>query len=137
MDTAKLKTQLIKHEGLKLQVYTDTMGIPTIGVGRNLRDKGLSAVEAMYLLDGDITDTIDWLTKNCSWWKDLDDVRQRAVADLAFNLRGKLLQFKNMIAAIQAKDWSKAFAELLNSDFAHQTGQRAKDLAAQLLTGKD
>lgn len=137
MDLSKLKLQLVKHEGIILKMYLDSLGIPSIGVGRNLKDKGISASEAMFLLDGDITETIDWLTHNCPWWKDLDDVRARAIADLAFNVRGKLLGFKNMIAAVQTKDWSKASTELLNSTFATQTGQRARTLAHMIETGKD
>jgi lysozyme len=137
MDLSKLRAQLTKHEGLALKVYNDSMGIPSIGIGRNLRDKGITAMEAMFLLDGDITETIDWLNKNCPWWKDLDEVRARAIVDLAFNLRGKLLGFKNMISAIIAKDWGKAHDELLASTFATQTGNRARDLANQILTGKD
>ena len=34
--------KLIDHEGLVLQVYQDTLGIDTIGIGRNLEDRGLS-----------------------------------------------------------------------------------------------
>ena len=41
--------ELIKHEGLKLQVYQDTLGIDTIGIGRNLKDRGISKEELDYL----------------------------------------------------------------------------------------
>ena len=34
------------------------------------------------------------------------------------------------------EDWTTASAEMLNSQFAQQTGQRAKDDAAMLLTGE-
>ena len=37
--------ELIKHEGLKLQVYQDTLGIDTIGIGRNLEDRGITKQE--------------------------------------------------------------------------------------------
>lgn len=137
MDLAKLRAQLVKHEGLRLLPYVDTVGKLTIGVGHNLTDNGLTAMQCMFILDDDVKDTINFLTTHCPWWATLDEVRQRAIADLAFNLKGKLLEFKNMIAAIQAKDWGKASTELLNSKFATQTGTRAADLAAQLLTGKD
>lgn len=145
MDLGKLRTQLIKHEGLKLQVYLDTVGIPTIGVGHNLKAKpltidvshGITTDQAMAILDTDLAFTTSFLTKNCPWWLGLDDCRQRAITDLAFNLMGKLLDFKHMIAAIQVKDWPLASKELLSSTFAAQTGQRAKDLAHQLETGHD
>ena len=34
--------QLVKSEGLRLEVYQDTLGIDTIGVGRNLEDRGIT-----------------------------------------------------------------------------------------------
>lgn len=137
MDLPKLRIQLIKHEGLVLKPYTDTVGKLTIGVGHNLTDLGLTYQQSMFILDDDIKDTVDWLTRNCPWWAGLDPVRQTAIADMAFNLKGKLLGFKKMIAAVQAKDWGAAAKELLDSDFAKQTGVRAADLAAQILTGKE
>ena len=33
------------HEGLVLTVYKDTLGIDTIGIGRNLQDRGISKEE--------------------------------------------------------------------------------------------
>lgn len=137
MDYTKLRTQLIKHEGLKLKPYTDTVGKLTIGVGHNLTDNGLTMMQCMFILDDDVKDTIEFLSHNCPWWGGLDEVRQRAILDLAFNLKTRLLGFKKMIAAIQAKDWGAAAKELLDSDFAKQTGIRASNLAAQILTGKD
>ena len=34
--------KLINSEGLVLNVYKDTLGIDTIGIGRNLEDRGIS-----------------------------------------------------------------------------------------------
>ena len=54
--------KLIQHEGLKLQVYQDTLGIDTIGIGRNLQDRGISDGE---LEDMDIPN-IEYVYKNLS-----------------------------------------------------------------------
>jgi len=37
--------KLVAHEGLRLQVYQDTLGIDTIGIGRNLEDRGITQEE--------------------------------------------------------------------------------------------
>jgi hypothetical protein len=37
------------HEGLELYVYQDTLGIDTIGIGRNLQDRGISKEELDYM----------------------------------------------------------------------------------------
>lgn len=137
MNLTKLTAQLIKHEGLKLKPYMDTVGKVTIGVGHNLTDVGLTQDQALYILSGDISQVVQFLTSNCPWFISLDDVRQRAITDLAFDVRDKLLQFTHMVAAIEAKDWPTASAELLNSTFAKETGQRAHDLAQMLQTGQD
>lgn len=137
MDTQKLTDQLIVHEGLKLKPYTDTVGKLTIGVGHNLTDNGLTATQCISILQDDLGNTVRFLETRCPWWVRLDDVRQRAIANLTFNLMGKLLDFKKMIAAIERQDWNAAADELLDSTFAHQTGQRAKDLGRMLRTGAD
>lgn len=135
MDLQKLQAMLIRHEGLKKFPYVDTTGNLTIGVGHNLTAKGLTDGQIRIILTDDITDAINFLNSHLPWVVFLDDVRQRVLADMAFNLMGKVLDFKNMLAAIQAKDWNRAADELLNSAFAHQTGQRAKDLSYMIRTG--
>lgn len=137
MHNQKLYDQLILHEGLKLKPYVDTVGKLTIGVGHNLTDKGLTRVQSIRLLEDDLQDTYNFLNSQCPWYSALDEVRQRAIVDMTFNLMGKLLQFKTMIAAIKLKDWNAAADALLDSLFAEQTGQRAKNLAHMLRTGTD
>lgn len=46
----KLTDQLIKHEGLRLKPYRCPAGKLTIGIGRNLEDKGITEKEAVMLL---------------------------------------------------------------------------------------
>ena len=137
MDLKKLTDQLTKHEELKLKPYTDSVGKLTIGIGHNLTDKGLTKSQALSIFMDDLTETINFLNFKFKWFKDLDEVRQRAIADMTFDLMGKLLQFKDMLSAIEAKDWNKAADELLDSKFAEQTGQRARDLAHMIRTGQD
>jgi len=137
VDTTKLAKQLIVHEGLSLKIYTDTAGKVSVGVGHNLTDKGLTQSQVMSILQTDISDTLNLLQAHFPWFGVLDDVRQRAIADLTFDLMEKMLEFKKMIAAIQMQDWAGAHDELLNSAFAHEAPNRAKDLSIMLLTGVD
>lgn len=137
MDFAKLTGQLMRHEGFKLKPYTDTVGKLTIGVGHNLTDKGLTKAQAMSILMDDIAETVQWLTYKLPWWTSLDDVRQRALVDLAFNMGGTLLEFKNTLAALEHQEWDKAADNLLHSKYATQVGQRAKTIAHMIRTGTD
>lgn len=138
MNVDKLAGQLAnKHEGLRLFPYLDTVGKLTIGVGHNLTDNGITANQAAMLLYDDIKQVTDLLDRKLPWWKALDEVRQRALANMTFNLMGKILDFHNMLAYLQAKEWDKAAESLLASKFATQVGKRASDLAEMIRTGKD
>lgn len=134
-DLRRLKKLLEVHEGNKKFPYVDSVGKITIGIGHNLTDLGLSQAQVCSLLDDDVKNTLDFLDSRCPWFNDLDSVRQIAIADMTFNLMGKLLDFKGMIAALVAKDWDGAADHLLGSLFARQVGQRAQDLARMIRTG--
>lgn len=131
-----LRRQLLEHEGMRLTPYVDSVGKISIGVGRNLTDRGISEDEARQFLDADINNAILDLT-TFPWFPDLDPVRQRAVVDLCFNIGlPRLRGFVKMLAAIDRKDWDSAAHELLDSAYAVQVGKRARTLAAMLRTGQ-
>ncbi|MGR9580626.1 glycoside hydrolase family protein, partial [Pandoraea sputorum] len=70
------------------------------------------------------------------WWRSLDPVRQRVLMNMAFNMQGKLLGFRNFLAAAQRGDWARASAEMLDSLWARQVGDRSKRLAKMMETGQ-
>ena len=45
----------------------------------------------MTILHDNLLVTVRFLETRCPWWKPLDDVRQRAIANMTFNLMEKLL----------------------------------------------
>ena len=138
MDIDRLTEQLKVHEGVRDKVYLDTEGIETIGVGRNLKDKGLSEDEIDYLLQNDISEFRSGVQETWSWWDDLDDVRQRVVVDMAFNMGlGGLSKFKKTLGHIEAGEYEEASSEMLNSRWAEQVGRRANTLSEMMRTGED
>lgn len=138
MDIDRLIAQLKVHEGVRDKVYLDTEGIETIGVGRNLKDKGLSEDEIDYLLQNDISEFKSGVQDTWSWWDNLDDVRQRVVVDMAFNMGlGGLSKFKKTLGHIEAGEYEEAASEMLNSRWAEQVGRRAKTLSEMMRTGED
>ena len=138
MDRNRLIDQLRIHEGVEKTVYNDSEGIPTIGVGRNLRDRGLSDDEIDYLLSNDIDIVVDELDKVMPWWKDLDEVRQRVLCDLVFNLgMPRFSGFKKSISYMKQQMWDQAADELLDSKWASQVGRRAHTLSEMMRTGND
>lgn len=132
-----IEEQLILHEGLRLKPYRCTAGKLTIGVGRNLDDKGISELEALYLLWNDIKDVMDALDRY-AWYRQLDPVRQKVMIDMAYNLgMAGLLKFRRMIAAIELGDYGAAADQMLDSRWAEQVGYRAVRLAEMMRSGRD
>jgi lysozyme len=153
----KLIDQLILHEGLELKVYKDTLGIDTIGVGRNLEDRGITDGELMhmnllreeihttgiteedarFLLGNDIDIVERELLDAHPCMERLDDVRIRVLLDMAFNLGvPRLRKFKNMWAGIQEGDYIRAGDEMMDSRWANQVGARAVRLCKMMKEGE-
>jgi len=138
MDRDRLFAQLRLHEGVEHKPYKCTAGYLTIGVGRNIEERGLSDDEIDYILNNDVNIATDELVVTFDWYADLDPIRQRVVIDMVFNLgMPRFKQFKNMIAAIEAGDWMEASNQMMDSRWAEQVGLRASRLAEMMETGED
>ena len=150
--------ELIKHEGLKLQVYKDTLGIDTIGIGRNLEDRGITKQEldeldipsidhvyeygiteadAVYLATNDVQIVEEELVRAHPCVDRLDSVRQLIVMDMAFNLGvPRLCKFKKMWYAIHDSNFEAASFEMTDSLWARQVGNRAHKLSEAMKKGE-
>ncbi len=138
MDKQRLFKQLRTHEGVEKFPYKCTAGYLTIGVGRNIEERGLLDDEIDFLLDNDINIAIDEVAATYDWFFDLSEVRQRVIIDMVFNLGlPRFAQFKNMIAAIEAEDYMQASNEMMDSRWAQQVGLRASRLAEMMETDED
>lgn len=126
-----------KHEGLRLKPYRCTAGKLTIGYGRNIEDNGITEAEASFLLGNDIQACEKDCSRALPWLKKLDETRRGVIVELCFNMGLKKLQgFKKMLVACECGDYNTAAAEMLNSLWARQVGERAKTLA-EIMKGKD
>ena len=130
----KLVDQLIEHEALKLKPYYCPAGKLTIGVGRNLEDKGISEKEAVFLLENDIDECIS----------DLEDLFKEkfdsfpeqvkiVLIDMRFNLGATgFRSFRKMIKAVNESDFDKASKEMKDSNWYSQVGKRAETLVEMM-----
>mgnify|MGYP000167814167 CR=1 FL=1 len=115
-----------RDEGVKAHPYTDSVGILTIGVGRNLEDVGLRQDEIDYLLTNDIRVAMLDCKRLCDDFDALSDNRPRALINMAFNPgRSRLAGFRNMSAAIERGDFAEAASPELDSKWARPGGRRA------------
>lgn len=134
----ELTAHLIEFEGLRLMPYHCTSGKLTIGVGRNLDDRGITEDEAMILLANDIKIVQEELFARWDWMLDLPPRAQMVMMDLAFNMGVPAISnFQNMLRDLKDGKWEKAAINLLDSRYAQQVGRRAIYNAHLLETADD
>ena len=128
LDTEQIK----RDEGFRSLPYKCTAGCLTIGYGTNL-DAGLSEKEAEYLLQSRLNDSCDELLTALPWVNDTHAECQRVLSNMTYQMGlTRLLKFKKTLAAMEAGNWQEAKAEMLDSNWARQTPNRANRLAERI-----
>jgi lysozyme len=137
----KLVADIDASESCKLDLYPDSLGVPTIGWGHAMPGQSYplhwTQEQADAQRDTDITFAQTFAMK-LPEWSALDTAcRQNAMVELCFNMRGKWLTFVNTRNAIKTHDWRAAHDGLLASLWASEVhATRANRLANYLLTGQ-
>ncbi len=129
-----LQESIIKHEGYSEIPYKDSKGIWTIWYGHNLMvNSKESAKEALQI---DIANAARFSVTYIPLLSSLDEIRQSVLIEMVFNMGiEKVLEFKLMLCALQSHDYKKASECMLDSLWAEQVGQRAKDMAKVMEIG--
>lgn len=137
--------QLKRDEGEVLEVYPDSLGIRTGGVGRNLEAHGIDwpigtpiskAQSDLWLLEDSAKASAE-VDEHLPWAKELDEARHGVLVNMCFNMGiGGLLGFKHMLDDCKAGNYDGAAGHMLQSKWAEQVGARAQRLATQMITGE-
>ena len=156
-DRDELIKQIAHHEGVVLKVYKDSLGIDTIGIGRNLEHRGIEDLElahiektmseiyengiteqdAYFLAHRDIEIVEKELLASRPVVEELDNIRQRVLVDMAFNMGiPRLNRFYRMWSAINELDFKSAAVEMLDSLWARQVKSRSDTLAYAMKHGE-
>lgn len=131
MDKKRLMAQLSIDEGRKKKLYKDTASPPkwTIGVGRNIEDRGLREDEIDLMLFNDIKEAEGIARSLVPQFDKLGDVRQEVLVNMAFNMgMPRLSGFKKMLAALSDYDYQEAADQMEDSVWYRQVGDRAERL---------
>jgi len=133
----KIKKLIKGHEGCKNEIYTDSLGILTCGVGHALLPGSTvpSSVISIFFQEDLAQAERDFygLIMKGILPENLSDVRHAVIIDMLFNLgRPRFLTFRNFLSALGKSDWQKAKTEMLDSKWARQVGGRARTLAKMM-----
>lgn len=139
MDKEAVADYIADNEGEVLHAYRDSRGYLTIGIGICI-DKnagcGITQDESRYLFHNRLAPLAGQLADQIDGWHTLDDARQMALTDMAYQLGiSGLLKFHHMLDALVYGHWQAAHDQCLASAYAEQTPGRAKRNAEIFKTG--
>ncbi len=121
-------------EGLRLLPYTDTTGHLTIGYGHNLT-RGITQEMAEFIFQCDYKQVVSELG-HFNWYVKQPDGVKNALINMCFEMGlSGLLKFTDMIKALEKGDRTTASLAALDSLWATEVPNRAKDVAVMMREG--
>ena len=138
-----LRAELTRDEGCTNVIYIDSVGKLTVGIGHLIvpgdpeygKPAGtkVSDTRVQELFEQDLSTALADCNTVFSNFGTLPQEAQRIIANMMFNLgRPRFEGFKNFIAAVKAKNWSKAADEMVDSKWYGQVGDRSKRLVERM-----
>ena len=136
MDMIRLMKSVKAHEGFRNSVYKDTLGKRTVGYGHLCVEdhwednREYTVPELERVLEADLNNAIRGAEELCSDCPVLDDQAKEIITEMVFQL-GKtgVSKFRNMWKALKVPDYPTAAKEMLDSRWAKQTPNRAKEMS--------
>ncbi len=138
MNMDRLKDSVKQHEGYRNKVYLDTLGKRTVGVGHLCvedfweDDKEYDEKFLLEILEKDLGQAIIG-ARELMMENDCIDINEKAeeiLIEMVFQLgKNGVSKFRNMWKALAEKNYIGASYEMLDSKWAKQTPNRAKDMA--------
>jgi len=136
MDIDALKDSIKSHEGMRNQVYKDHLGNRTIGYGHLCLDNEKWDDNKIYprkVIDKTFEYDFNIAFNDAKKLIDKDNIHPDAfgcLVNLAFNMGlTRISRFKKMLIALDAQDYETASMELLDSKYARQVPNRARELS--------
>lgn len=147
MNIELCKAEIKRHEGEVLEIYNDSLGYKTLGVGHLCQpndpeyswEVGTSVsqeVVDMYYEDDfnkHYKEAIHVFGSQEDFYK-LPEKIQHVLVNMCFNLGGsRLSKFRNMLQACREHNWDRMAAEMQNSRWFNQVGRRSIELQQVVL----
>ena len=148
MNKEVLKEQIKRHEGEVLEVYEDSLGYLTLGVGHLIQKSdpeygqpagtpvSQEVVDMYYADDFDkhVEETIHVCENNNIVFDALPENIQHVLVNMCFNLgANRLGKFRNMLYAVSVSNWEEMANQMEDSRWFGQVGRRSVELQQMVL----
>ena len=121
------------HEGFKSRVYKCTEGYDTIGYGFAIKDLELDEDIAELILLRKLEKLQHRIASIFSWWYNSPNAVKNVVTNMCYQLGvSGFSKFKKTIYLLETGQYEDASIEMLDSLWAKQTPNRAKELSETL-----
>jgi len=144
MNIDQLRKELERDEGVKYEVYHDHLGYPTFGIGHLITDDDFELVGAA--VGAEVSDDrvkeafssdIETVLSDCERlyedFRDLPEEAQLIIANMMFNMGyTRLSKFRGMKRGVDARDWTAAADEMVDSRWYKQVTNRADRLVMRM-----
>ena len=129
----ELLKEIKRHEGFEPRVYKCTEGVDTIGYGFAIKDLHLDEDIAELILMRKIQKLLERIIVAFSWFENSPEEVKFVVTNMCYQLgvRG-FSKFKQTIYYLETEQYEEASLEMLDSLWAKQTPNRAKELSEQI-----
>ena len=118
------------HEGYRKSVYKCTEGYDTIGYGFAIKDLEMDEDIAEEILIRKVEKLIKRVRSRFDWLDSVPHAVQGVLVEMSYQMGlSGVCKFKKALHAMQMLQWKLAAKELLDSRWAKQTPNRAKELS--------
>tara|TARA_Y100001963_G_scaffold3266_1_gene4333 strand:- start:758 stop:1162 length:405 start_codon:yes stop_codon:yes gene_type:complete len=121
-----------KHEGYSKKVYKDTLGYDTIGIGFLVSSLELDEDVCDIILERRLASNEKVLQRKLTFYRNQPREVQNIIQNMYYQLGNKLFNFVKTLHYIENDKYKAASIEMLDSLWAKQTPNRAKELSNRL-----
>ena len=119
-----------KHEGFRSKVYKCTEGYDTIGYGFAIKDLVLDENVAELILMKKIQKLLERILIAFHWFQDSPNEIKFVITNMCYQLGlSGFSKFKKTIYYLETEQYEEASVEMLDSLWAKQTPNRAKEIS--------
>ena len=146
MNIEQCKAEIKRHEGEVLEIYMDSLGYKTLGVGHLCQPEDpeysweVGTAVSQEIVDMYYDSDFNKHLKEAIHvvgekdFENLPEAIQRVIVNMCFNLGGtRLSKFKNMLKACKEHNWSEMARQMEDSRWFGQVGRRSIELQKMVL----